>query len=263
MCCINIINSTVKVCICIFCFFSRWQERTKRSCPHVPATGPSAPNFIGYTFISFDLSRRTHWGNTNIGFCDWPRRLAPLESAAAVVGGEAEDQFEQSRCCLGGNIEIQITFYKQADTKLSLIDAQFLCPNQPWSEGADVSYFIYRLWVREAGCCASSVAPSSWVKLLASHRANVTASRNTERANLQHKGRLCPCLSHRSGSLRWMRPEARVEVREAVSVRGCVHGAFVVGCSLCSWAPQSLLTRQLLASSPGYRANSCIPVNID
>lgn len=86
------------------------------TCPRHRAPS-SAPHFIGYTFISFDLSRRTHSGNPNIGFCDWPRRLAPLESAAAVVGGEAEEQFEQGRCCLGGNIEIQITFYKQADTK--------------------------------------------------------------------------------------------------------------------------------------------------
>lgn len=37
-----------------------------------------------------NVSRLTTLKKSNIGFCDWPKHLAPLESAAAVVGGECE-----------------------------------------------------------------------------------------------------------------------------------------------------------------------------
>lgn len=45
---------------------------------------------LANTVIKLDLSWATILRSTNIGCCDWRTRLAPLESDAAVVGGECE-----------------------------------------------------------------------------------------------------------------------------------------------------------------------------
>lgn len=67
-------------------------ERTKGTCPHVPVAGPPAQRSLSLASVATrsDLSRDTTLRSSNVGFCDWSKRLAPLESAAAVVGGECE-----------------------------------------------------------------------------------------------------------------------------------------------------------------------------
>lgn len=47
-----------------------------------------------------------------VGFCDWPKRLAPLESDAAVVGGECETVSSLNRSCAEAEMLNLNTFLK-------------------------------------------------------------------------------------------------------------------------------------------------------
>lgn len=64
--------------------------------PHVPVAGRPGAALNSHWLARWynpNQSRDTTLRSRNIGFCDWPKRLAPLESVEAVVGVECE-QFE-------------------------------------------------------------------------------------------------------------------------------------------------------------------------
>lgn len=66
--------------------------RTKRASPHVPVPGPPAYVHVSLVKTVFrpDLSCDSIIRSSNVGVCGWLKGLAPLDSDAAVVGGECE-----------------------------------------------------------------------------------------------------------------------------------------------------------------------------
>lgn len=107
----------------MFWFLARWHMREQREPVHMSLlqAGATLTSHWLPPWCNSNQSRGTTLGSPNVGFCDWPTRLAPLESAAAavLVGGWCETVSRLNRCSAEAETLKFNNFFLQSGVKLN------------------------------------------------------------------------------------------------------------------------------------------------
>lgn len=150
------------------------EQREPSTCP--PFWTPhAAPGLIGQ---SFRQSRSPILKRTLVDVCNWPNRFAPLESAAAPVGGEREPV--SSLNCRSSEAETVFRQYFTTNVETKCQNRPFQ-PSRFWLNGpSDRVLAVSRL--RLLGSRSRCLAAARAQLRLASQRAKAPAK-------LRHKGR--------------------------------------------------------------------------